>query len=507
MATLADINSELSSQGNLLEETRDGIASVASTVAKQLDFFTGGKLTDLEASRESRPSTSAGGLGAGIAAAGAAGFTRGKAALAGLVAGVSDFLLAAGTGLLAGAMKLVRGAGALALFPFIKNFVDDMVAEAGEFTATLMDGIFGYEMSDAEKNLVRDALSSGLTTSIVGILFGLGAKRSLIAGLIAAGFTALSNRFPELGDNVLQYMRDIGLGKIADLIEQNPETTKMALSLGLTGLVSAVGALIFKSIGALFGATIAAIGALPLTVIAGGLIVGGVTYKYYTDDEFKKMIDDALEPMRTALRDKVRDIEELVVDTITNAARRLYNFITGVDTSKFSEEDVSALNDLDQQIDDIQRSRSNVDLQSMSYDERMKFFAREDPTGQKLAELTQQRNDLLARMRSGARNPEYAGVDADDYAAMVQSMQSVPTSKPTPSTGNELAELQRGLSGDPFLDESAYGAGGFVGDINSNNSTQVVNQSTNILGSLGTTQDTWNPRAGMQQFFAQNQAL
>jgi len=489
MATLADINSELSAQGNVLEDTRDSIASVASTVSKQLDFFTGTKLTDLEASRESRPSTSAGGLGAGIAAAGAAGFTRGKAALAGLVAGVSDFLLATGAALLAGALKLVRGGAALALFPFIKNFVDDMVAGAGEFTAKLMEGIFDYKMSDTEKNLVRDALASGLTTSIVGILFGLGVKRSLIAGLIAAGFTALSKTFPELGPDVIQYMRDIGLGKIADLIEENPETTKMAIAAGLSLFVPALFVFLGKLVGKFFAGAVAGIGLLPLTLIAGGLIVGGVTYKYFTDDEFKKMIDDALEPMRTALKDKIRDIEELVVDTITNAARRMYNFITGVDASKFSEDDVSALNDLDQQIDDIQRSRSNVDLQSMSYDERMKFFAFEDSTGQKLAELTQQRNDLLARMRSGARNLEYAGVDADDYAAMVQSMQSVPTSKPTPSTGNELAELQRSLSGDPFLDESAYGAGNFV-----NAPTTVNNVSsspTNILPALGSTQDVW----------------
>ena len=106
MATLADINNELSMQGNVLEETRDSIASVASTVRKQFDFFTNRELKDLETSREARPTTPAVNVSSSEGQGGFGNFLKGGG-LVGLASGVTEFLLNAGRSILRNALRLI----------------------------------------------------------------------------------------------------------------------------------------------------------------------------------------------------------------------------------------------------------------------------------------------------------------------------------------------------------------------------------------------------------------
>ena len=332
MATLADINNELSMQGNVLEDTRDSIASVASTVRRQFEFFTSEReLQDLESSREARPTTPA----VNVSSAGGEGFKSGDllpaAGRAGLIAGITDFLLGAAKFMLTRALKLIRAGEAIIFFPFIQNFADDIAKEIVDFSAEVLDGVFDFKITDAQKQNIRQTISSGLSTSIVGLLFGLGAKRSLLAGLIAAGFTQLEQTFPQFKEDALQYLRDIGLGKIADTIENNPETSKTALSLGLAILAPAVLTLGLKVIGGILSALAASLASLPIAVTAGVIGIGTFTYKYYTDEEFRRRIDETLNPIREAVFEKARELENYVLSSLRNIKDRLINFIFGIE--------------------------------------------------------------------------------------------------------------------------------------------------------------------------------
>ena len=491
MATLADINNELSMQGNVLEDTRDSIASVASTVRRQFEFFTSEReLQDLESSREARPTTPA----VNVSSAGGAGGIDGGDLLtasgrAGLIAGITDFLLGAAKFMLVRALKLIRAGAAIIFFPFIQNFADDIAKEIVDFSADVLDGVFDFKITDAQKQDIRQTISSGLSTSIVGLLFGLGAKRSLLAGLIAAGFTQLEQTFPQFKEDALQYLRDIGLGKIADTIENNPETSKTALSLGLAILAPAVLTLGLKVIGGILSALAASLASLPIAVTAGVIGIGTFTYKYYTDEEFRRRIDETLNPIREAVFEKARELENYVLSSLRNIKDRLINFIFGIDNEAFFNDPRQAeVQELENQLEAARQAKAAAVAAADSYSERIAALADKDDTFG-IGRLTKQIKDLKREIR----RPIYDKVNPPVGREEIIALGAIEAAQPGGGGFgmSSSAMIQAGLEAQREQQYMTPQSSSYFGDINSGNTTNNVTQSTNILGSLGNTQDSW----------------
>ena len=492
MATLADINNELSMQGNVLEDTRDSIASVASTVRRQFEFFTSEReLQDLESSREARPTTPA----VNVSSAGGEGFKSGDllpaAGRAGLIAGITDFLLGAAKFMLVRALKLIRAGAAIIFFPFIQNFADDIAKEIVDFSAEVLDGVFDFKITDAQKQNIRQTISSGLSTSIVGLLFGLGAKRSLLAGLIAAGFTQLEQTFPQFKEDALQYLRDIGLGKIADTIENNPETSKTALSLGLAILAPAVLTLGLKVIGGILSALAASLASLPIAVTAGVIGIGTFTYKYYTDEEFRRRIDETLNPIREAVFEKARELENYVLSSLRNIKDRLINFIFGIDNEAFFNDPRQAeVQELENQLEAARQAKAAAVAAANSYSERIAALADKDDTfgiGRLQRQLRLLKDDIRKNQYTANMIEKYGEPTSEDLviAGAAEKYKGL---------GGSMsgATIQAGLEAQREEQYRQYEPSSTVtGDINSKNTTNNITQSTNILGSLGNTQDSW----------------
>ena len=491
MATLADINNELSMQGNVLEDTRDSIASVASTVRRQFEFFTSEReLQDLESSREARPTTPA----VNVSSAGGEGFKSGDllpaAGRAGLIAGITDFLLGAAKFMLVRALKLIRAGAAIIFFPFIQNFADDIAKEIVDFSAEVLDGVFDFKITDAQKQNIRQTISSGLSTSIVGLLFGLGAKRSLLAGLIAAGFTQLEQTFPQFKEDALQYLRDIGLGKIADTIENNPETSKTALSLGLAILAPAVLTLGLKVIGGILKALAVSLASLPIAVTAGAIGIGTFTYKYYTDEEFRRRIDETLNPIREAVFEKARELENYVLSSLRNIKDRLINFIFGIDNEAFFNDPRQAeVQELENQLEAARQAKAAAVAAANSYSERIAALADKDDTFG-IGRLQRQ----LRLLKDDIRKNQYTANMIEKYGAPTnEDLVIAGAAEKYKGLGGSMsgATIQAGLEAQREQQYMTPQSSSYFGDINSGNTTNNVTQSTNILGSLGNTQDSW----------------
>ena len=498
MATLADINNELSMQGNVLEDTRDSIASVASTVRKQFEFFTSEReLQDLETAREARPTTPAVNVSS---AGGAGGFSGGDllaaGGRAGLIAGITDFLLGAAKFMLTRALKLIRAGAAIVFFPFIQNFADDIAKEIVDFSAEVLDGVFDFKITDAQKQDIRQTISSGLSTSIVGLLFGLGARRSLLAGLIAAGFTQLEQTFPQFKEDALQYLRDIGLGKIADQIENNPETSKTALSLGLAILAPAVLTLGLKVIGGILTALGASLASLPIAVVAGAIGIGTFTYKYYTDEEFRRRIDETLNPIREAVFEKARELENYVLSSLRNIKDRLINFIFGVDNESFFNDPRQAeVQELENQLEAARRAKNAAVAAATSGAEKTAAIMDVDDTFG-IGRLQQQIKDLKNDIRKNqytANMIEKFGAPTNEDLVVAGAVERALSARGLAVEGSMSgATIQAGLEAQREQQYRQYEPPSTVtGDINSKNTTNNITQSTNILGSLGNTQDSW----------------
>lgn len=486
MATLADINNELSMQGNVLEDTRDSIASVASTVRKQFDFFTNRELKDLETSREARPTTPAVNVSSAEGQAGFGNFLKGGG-LVGLAAGVTEFLLNAGRFILRNALKAIRvGAGVL-FFPFIKNFADDISKELIDFSSEILDKVFDFEMTNEQKETIRQAISSGLTTSIVGLLFGLGARRSLIAGLIAAGFTSLLKAFPNLEGDTIEYLRSIGLGEYADMIENNPETVKTAIALGLSFLAPAIVSLGFRMISGILTGLATAIGGVPLAIAAGVITVAGFTYKYYTDGEFRRKIDEALAPIREAMFSKAREIEDFVLNSLRSMRERLVNFIFGIDNDAFNNDPRQLqIQELENQLVAARQAKEDAFMAAETRSARQKIIYDADDAFQ-IAALSKQIADLRKEIRSDLKS----GTGPTTVLEEPLLQPGVPdylarTGKVFSAT--DIEEANAAITQREYMTPQSSS---YFGDINSGNTTTTVNQSTNIMGITGNTQSSW----------------
>lgn len=502
MATLADVNNELSEQGNILEETRDSIADVAATVQKQLDFFTGGKLTDLEAQRERRgvstPSTSAGGIGRGIqdAGMGVMGFLRGLGMGA---AGLGGFLLGAAQSFLGVAAGLLKAGIATVAFPFVKNFADDVADEIGLFLEPLFNNL-GINITDANgqiKQSVQDSISSVVTSTLIGSLFGL--KTGLFAGLITAAFEIVKNRFPNFTEGATEGALDIirqNFPGLAEAIENNPELSKTAIATGLAltlpTLIPIIMPWLFKFIGAVFALAISGPVGAAIVLAAAGLGA------YFTSDTVKEYVDQLFEDMKDGLNKLANTVNNFIFDSIDGMREGLFNFFNDI-----SDEDLmkaKAANDpLREKIRQLREQRANIE-QDPSFsgsfmDESSGEFVENPEVAAINAKIDRLRAEINANKRAARDGRlgysygagEVAGIDAGAFNSdyLIEGGPSVTPVAPT--SGMTLEEQQQSarnyITGGPamaplfnFSDQST--------------STQVQN-STNIMGSLGNTQDVW----------------
>lgn len=387
VATLADINKELSIQGDVLEDTRAGIKSVADTVKKQLAFFTGNKLDKLEEQREKtqtavKPASNALGNFGKLAAGG---FSPGKLLdfLKGLLTGGAlGGLLGLLTGM-AGSIftllkKLLKGAFVLMLFPYIKNFADDLSSGLTKIVDTMLQDYLGIELSEEQKKSIKEALSLGLTSGLLGLLFGLGLKRSLVAVIIGAGFVAVSKLFPDFAgkveDNynkVLDWLATTGPAgaQAAAFLRNNSELAKsvfvLAGSVIATALIPAavrlsgliIGAVFAKAAALFAGATIS-FGAAGMTLLLGtgaAILLGGgyFIYKLETDPEFKKAVKQSVDDMFKSLEDLATKLYSWAKSSVIKIFDNARNFLLGVDLSKVDQNVLTEKDKIRAEIDKI----------------------------------------------------------------------------------------------------------------------------------------------------------
>ena len=348
MATLADVNNTLQSQNATLEKTQEGIQHVASAVSNQFKFFVNQErdLDKLEQEREKKDeqpvkSGMLSGIGTGLKNTGSSisDFLRG------LIPGIGAFFGVLGTSFLGAAIKfaktLFKGALAFAAWPYVYAFVEDKIApQVTEFLKEVFESLTGIEVTDEQKQLTREVLNDSIRTAIIGALFG-GVRRGLIAGVIRGAITAAVSLFP----SVPEFVQDSeAMGWLAanfpgiyNYIMNNPDLTLDALAIGLAFVAPAIVKLGFAFVRTglpiVFTAIFSKVG-----LIVGGLGLAASAFKYFTDEEFKKEVDEALEPLKQELRklsDKLRSEAILAIQNISTSLRRL---ITGV-----TEEDILAV--------------------------------------------------------------------------------------------------------------------------------------------------------------------
>jgi len=512
MATLADVNNELSAQGNILEDTRDSIAEVASTVQKQLDFFTKGfEGADLEAERErgASASTSAGGIGRGIQEAGMSvmGFLRGLGMGA---AGLGGFLLGAASSFLAAAAGLLKAGIATVAFPFVKNFADDVADEIGLFLEPLFNSL-GIDITDADgkiKESVQDSISSVVTSTLIGSLFGL--KTGLMAGLITAAFEVVKHNFPNFTagatEGALDLIRQYFPG-LAEKIEKNPELSKTALTTGLAlilpGLIPLLMPILFKFIGAVFAIALSGPIGAAIVLAAAGLTA------YFTSDAVKEYVDQLFEDMKDGLKKLGNIVNNFIFDSIDGIREGLFNFFNDISNEDLMK--TKAANDpLREKIRQLREQRSSIE-QDPSFsgsfmDESSGEFVENPEVAAINAEIDRLRAEINANKRA-ARDGRYgageiAGIDAQGYEGYLarrgySNDYTVGGSSVTPGSSNTSG---RTLEDDMYVLDPGYMArrgivAPTVNAYDQSSSTQIQN-STNIMGSLGNTQDSWDPSLG-----------
>jgi len=388
MATLADVNNTLQSQNATLEKTQDGIQHVASAVSNQFKFFVNQErdLDKLEQEREKKDgqpvkSGMLSGIGTELKNTGSSisDFLRG------LIPGIGAFFGVLGTSFLTAAIKfaktLFKGALAFAAWPYVYAFVEDKIApQVTEFLKEVFESLTGIEITDEQKKITFDVLNDSIRTAIIGALFG-GVRRGLIAGVIRGAITAAVSLFPSLPETVTD---SEAMGWLAanfpgiyGYIMDNPDLTLDALAIGLAFVAPAIVKLGFGIVRAglplVFTAIFTKLGA-----ILGVLGLGAFTFKYYTDDEFKSMVDEALRPAREAFQNFVKGIETKILESIEGFATRMRRLLTGV-----TAEDVAAVApevaQIDAQIANLEaewkslppgpvgKGRLNMDPNSRSY--------------------------------------------------------------------------------------------------------------------------------------------
>lgn len=546
MATLADINSQLAGQKDVLEDTQKGIKDISNTVQKQLSFFTKGKFEgdDLESQRETRRakavggSIARGGIGQGAGTgAGLMDFLRGLMGGVG-AGGLLGFLGGLATNTFTALKRLLRGGAVLALFPFISNFADDLSEGLGNVIDDFLEGAFNFDLTPAQEQTLKDSLSTGIQTGIIAKLFGLRGRTALIAGVIGAAFTAVGDLFPDFGEysaekytQVMNYLRSLGPGgaAVADYIENNPDLATsigaillagaaMPILKGVTSLAALIVGFAFKKIGVLLaGATLTATGGLVLggVAVAGGAVLFG--YKYQNDEEFKAAVDEAIQGAFDNLSDFLSESYTWARTKVVDTWDSISAFLLGIDLDKVD----------DKLLREREAARGNID--------RIKAD-RQRAIMRALDEAGLQPGDQGAAAISAAIAKQY---DAELAAADIRLQNAKDAIAAAGGFGTKYADAAKALSGNPI---GPYGATyseynydptndpSYFGDLNrpirrapprssamsvddqmaysrnyfgagqqmtpifqTNNDTNVLQQGDNFIAPMGRTQDMWDP--------------
>jgi len=550
MATLADINSQLASQKGVLEDTQQGINDISNTVQKQLSFFTKGKFEgdDLESQRETRRAQAVGGPiargGVSQGAGGGMGLMDLLKSIMGGVggAGMLGFLSKLAAATFVALKSLLRGGAVLALFPFISNFADDLSEGLGKVIDEFLDGALNIDLTPDQERTLKNSLSTGIQTGIIAKLLGARGRTALIAGIIGAAFTAVGDLFPDFGEysaekytQVMNYLRSLGPGgaAVADYIENNPDlaTSISAILLAgaavpiLKGVTSLAGLIIgfaFTRIGALLaGATLTATGALVLggVAVAGGAALFG--YKYQNDEEFKAAVDEAIQTAFDNLSDFLSESYAWARSKIVDTWDNISAFFLGIDLEKVDDKMLRERARARGEIDRIKADRQRAIFDALS---KAGLSPTDEGASELAAGIAAQFDAELAAAETRLQNVKDAIYNAGQttpitgqsaYHKKIYGDREYPglqTSRPgaLDLRTNQILE-QAQLLEEQQADSRRRITGGMqiypTPVVNNDVKTEVLNQGDTYIAPIGPTQDNWNPRAGMQVFFAKNQAL
>lgn len=539
MATLADINSQLAGQKDVLEDTQQGIKDISDTVQKQLNFFTKGKFEgdDLESQRETRRaqavggSIARGGVGQGAGTgAGLMDFLRGLMGGVG-AGGLLGFLGGLATNTFTALKRLLRGGAVLALFPFISNFADDLSEGLGNVIDDFLEGALDIDLTPDQERTLKNSLSTGIQTGIIAKLLGARGRTALIAGIIGAAFTAVGDLFPDFGEysaekytQVMNYLRSLGPGgvAVADYIENNPDLATsisaillagaaMPILKGVTSLAGLIIGFAFTRIGALLaGATLTATGALVLggAVVAGGAVLFG--YKYQNDEEFKAAVDEAIQNAFDNLSDFLSESYAWARSKIVDTWDNISAFFLGIDLEKVDDKMLRERARARGEIDRIKADRQRAIFDALN----KAGLSPTDPGASELAagiaaqfdaELaaaeTRLQNVKDAIYNSGKTTPitgqsayhkriygdrDNPPADPSYFGDINQPIRRAPPRSSTMSVEDQMAQHR-----------NYFGAGQQMTPLfQTNNDTTVVQQGDNYTAPMGRTQDTWIPSYG-----------
>ena len=387
MATLVEVSKQLSQQGSILQDTNQSIEEMLRVVKNQLNFFTrkeaGDRLQNLEDERErqrdSRPQSSV------VEKLSAGNLDK-------VPTNFKDFLKFFGAGF-GGVLayltertfkvlrKLLRGGFVLLVFPFVKKLADKIGEQFTKLIDIAFEEFLDFELTDEQKKKITSALGEGIKTGIIAKLFGFGIKTSLIAGVIGFAFDAISAIFPDFGEyvegtgkKVIAWLKANGMGKVAELLENNPEAVKTALAIGgavvATRLLPAVFALGGSIIASAFGFMATQFAAATVALTAGGLflkiagasvlVLGAAALSYIFLDEIREAVQKSMDALDDAMRSFTKKIFDYGGGLITGAIDRLRYFILGIDPTQFSQETLDQKTNLKAAIEELEQQKKDA---------------------------------------------------------------------------------------------------------------------------------------------------
>ena len=277
---LADIASILSEQNQVLAQTADAQQKLTNSFSSYIGMLKGDKMDKLQQERREKTQTDT------AQTSRMSGMTIG-----GALGTVSDYLKGFAKRLLPVALGILFG--------------DDLIE-------AVKKQIERYLKTDLNNDVVN-ALSGAIGGGLAGFLFGGG--KGAIYGMVLG--TMFSTPVREKIAEALSFIT----GDEVDSTDWKTYLTAGAIGLAIPSLIqAAVTAVLPKLLGLLFSPA-------GLLVVAAGLAIT-TAYKYYTDPEFKKMVDektqgfnDTINDMEKAFANKIGE----VITTYTNEAKKLAN--------------------------------------------------------------------------------------------------------------------------------------------------------------------------------------
>jgi len=356
MTTLADVNKTLQDQGKTLLEQRADIGFVSFAMNEQLrllrqeaadrkamEYDLLGQRQQQQQATQSRVIGQRGPSDADIEDEVRKGSFLGNLLGGGLIPAMGGFLAGLGSTIL---RKGLRGLGGFAVAALFLPEIKKLTKNLSTFLVENLDDVF--EFSDEQKNSIKTDLSDALKNGVVAGLI-LGPK----VGLFTAITSFLFNSFLTDGENT-DGNRELKPSIAAALGPKATEAIEKAM--GSTIVQAAVGMVAAALVPRIISGILMLAIKNPVAAAAAATVgLVGFTFKYYTDGEFKKEMDELLEPLRSA----VRQIGRNVLRTIRNVLNNVKEFLFGMDDD--TPEQIAIKSQILQneaQIDQLQDSRT-----------------------------------------------------------------------------------------------------------------------------------------------------